>query len=405
MLNFVAPRIHPRFLPDYLSQHRTTLRELTLYGVIELAAKDLIYVVTREATAIRWPERFDFEVPMRAQFLLAAGAQVNELPRLALLELLPCKFCGAAAPGPLLLLLELTDVSLTGFLLLLQPTLLRNVAMAAPRLRTLRFSTCKIVAPASESQRFVIRALTRCLMDRTDLPADLSATIDAPTFQVLRVDSDDPRAVRNDLSLLGRVKWVNNQLPVLVHVTQLGATADVVNAIVQIPHTLPDVVHLNVVPSPNPVDDDVLHYLLARPLTLVSVNSVHPRVLAAILALPKETRLSIARVAKADRGTPIDMLELIYDQDRFPWAMIPLIVPRDKVLAKKIVVKVVYAPDVAEAVKDIGAALRAFAGELWTQSRPQARRGHAMNARERGGRKECELAGDAVGDDDGGFGG
>ncbi|KAJ3347718.1 hypothetical protein GGF32_006591 [Allomyces javanicus] len=65
------------------------------------------------------------------------------------------------------------------------------------------------------------------------------------------------------------------------------------------------------------------------------------------------------RLAKADRGKAVDVFELTYDQRLFLWC------PENRPLAKKVVVKVVYAHEVPETVyDDIYYALLALANAM-----------------------------------------
>ncbi|KAJ3365594.1 hypothetical protein GGF32_008727 [Allomyces javanicus] len=410
-LHLTAPRIHVRFLSVYLVQYRTMLTELVLHAAIDVVAKDMSRIALN--VSVGWPKLRILDVPTTALFTMVAGAASDSLCWLVSLKLRPGKFHGAAVPGPLPALTALTELSLTGFLSL-QPIFLSVMAEVAPRLSALQLVKCKI---ASESQRIVMPALKTCLIDRTVVPKDLTVFIDAPILGELRIEVDDPMAVRdmhfwpsittltvsnnhtrNDavlhlradaldalqhltmLNLLGRVQWVDNQPPLLEDVTHLVAYAGAVNALAQEPHALPSLVDLRVTSTSEFWDDDndFLQHLPTRPLKRFSAKAVHPRVFGAMTGMPLTAGhgLPQGRLAKADRDTPIDVLELVFDHRLFQWAVIQALIrcPKDQPLAKKVVVKVVFVRDVKDAILSISHTLRALANVMpWEAHLPAKR--------------------------------
>ncbi|KNE66598.1 hypothetical protein AMAG_19599 [Allomyces macrogynus ATCC 38327] len=270
------------------------------------------------------------------------------------------------------------------------------MAEVMSRLGVLQLVECKF---AAGSQCIVMPAVKTCLIDRTVVPKDLTALIDAPILDELQIEVKDPMAgTRNaavlhlhpdafdalphvtTLNLLGRVQWVDNQPPPLEDVTHLVAYACGVNALAQEPHALPSLIDLRIVSTSKFWDDDndVLKHLPTRPLKQFSAKAVHPRVFwrhhgHAVTAGHGRPQV---RLAKADRDTPVDVLELVSNHRLFRWAVVQALIqcPKDKPLSKRVVVNVVFVRDAKDAILSISHTLRALANVMpWEAHLPAKR--------------------------------
>ncbi|KAJ3375399.1 hypothetical protein GGF31_004517 [Allomyces arbusculus] len=156
--------------------------------------------------------------------------------------------------------------------------------------------------------------------------------------------------------LLGRVQWIDNQLPLLEGVTHLVADPSTVNALTQEPHALPSMVDLQIVLARKYWNDnnEALQNLSTRPLKRFSAKAVHPRVFGDMTGIPLTSGRNLPRVwlAKADRDTPVDVLELIFDHRLFQWPVVQALIrcPKDQPIATKVVVKVVFGCDLKDAI-------------------------------------------------------
>ncbi|KAJ3367814.1 hypothetical protein GGF31_007061 [Allomyces arbusculus] len=385
-------KIHAQFFRNYLGNHRATLKSITIEGNIEPTAKDMAHMAA-DASA-EWSELEDLDVPLTALFLMVAGTQHNAMPELDQLTLRPCRFRGTETAVPLPALPKLRYLCLFAFLQL-QPTLLRDIAAAATHLKVLKLTKCKLTLTKSPIT-VPFPDLDTLVLDRTVLHKSLAATIQAPAVTMLQIDAEDPADARDyplpatltdlilshsashdsvhlrasaldalphlsTLQLFTHVAWVGGTAPVLPHVTRFVAVVDIVNEIAQVKQALPKLIDLEVARACESCAD-ALRFLPDRPLERLEAHVLHPVVFAQIMTMESLKTLSTTtvRLAKADKGVPLDRLELVYDQRRMPWVVLPQVVPRDALLAKKFVIKVVHAPDVVAAMEDIDDGIHAL---------------------------------------------
>ncbi|KNE64494.1 hypothetical protein AMAG_09508 [Allomyces macrogynus ATCC 38327] len=153
---------------------------------------------------------------------------------------------------------------------------------------------------------------------------------------------------------LPHIKWVGGTLPVLPHVAHFSALVETVNELAQVPHTLPNLVNLEVVRTCESCAD-ALRYIPDRRIKQLDAHVLHPRILAQIMSMTsiKTPGFTTVRLDKADQGVPVDRLDLVNDEQCWMlWYVLQQIVPRDSLLAQ--------ATDVPRVIEEIGDAIHAL---------------------------------------------
>ncbi|KAJ3350768.1 hypothetical protein GGF32_004644 [Allomyces javanicus] len=393
-----AVRIHPQFFYDFLAPYRATLKNLALKGIVEPTAKDMARMAA--GAPGKWVELRELSGSMTALFLMAAGTEFNPMPQLRHIKLGPGEFLGHVAGVRLPALPKLETLETIRFEEL-QPSMLRDFSLVAPYIKFLDLMKCKLAPAATKMPppvTVVFPHLEKLMLDRTVLHKSLAATIQAPNVSVLFIDPLDPVAAVLDyplpatlttliiaqlkshdsvhlrastidalphlstLQLQTHVKWVGGTLPVLPHVTRFSALVETVDELAQVPHAMPNLVDLEVARTCESCAD-ALRHIPDRPLERLETHVLHPRIMGQIMAMAslKTFGVTLVRLSKADKGAPLNQLDLVYDErSRVLWHVLPRIVPHDSLLAKKLAVKVVNATDVERVKGEIGAAIRAL---------------------------------------------